>query len=71
MNEEESKMALPHLFEFDPREVCKYHIEEGGVICDARKRTDYDCTKCGWNPKVSRRRAWKIREERRKLNVSD
>lgn len=47
---------------FDPNEVCKYHTEHGGVLCDKKKRKPLDCERCGWNPRVSRYRARRIRE---------
>ena len=56
---------------FDYTEICRYHHEKCGVICDQRKITDYDCAHCGWNTQVARNRAYKIREERRKLNAGD
>lgn len=47
---------------FSLDEVCRYHREKGGVACNQKRRTDYDCEHCGWNPRVARRRSRKIRE---------
>lgn len=47
---------------FSLDEVCRYHREHGGVICNQKRRTDADCEKCGWNPRVSRRRRIKIKK---------
>lgn len=49
---------------FNLDEVCKYHREKGGVVCDQKRRTDADCERCGWNPRVARRRLRKIKEQR-------
>ena len=49
---------------FNLDEVCKFHKEKGGVVCDQKRRTDADCERCGWNPRVARRRLKKIKEHR-------
>lgn len=49
-----------HGFSLD--EVCRYHRDKGGVMCNQKRRTDYDCEHCGWNPRVSRRRIRNIKE---------
>ena len=49
---------------FNLDEVCKFHKEKGGVVCDQKRRTDADCVRCGWNPRVARRRLRKIKEQR-------
>lgn len=55
-----SEEALRLYRGFSLDDVCRYHREQGGVLCDQRKRTDEDCRNCGWNPAVSRRRLRKI-----------
>lgn len=51
---------LLHGFSLD--EVCRFHREQGGVVCNQKRRTDNDCEHCGWNPRVARRRSKRIRE---------
>lgn len=43
-------------------EVCRYHREKGGVMCNQKRRKDSDCERCGWNPRVARMRTKKIKE---------
>ena len=62
VSDEDVEKLLRKDYQMD--EVCRYHREKGGISCDQKKRTDADCERCGWNPKVARRRIWKIREER-------
>jgi hypothetical protein len=59
---EEDVMRMTHGFSLD--EVCRFHREKGGVCCNQKRRTDYDCEHCGWNPRVSRYRLRRIKEER-------
>lgn len=56
---------------FDLNEVCRYHREKGGVVCDQKKRYDAMCAHCGWNPRVSRMRIRKYLEEKEKNEQSD
>lgn len=56
---------------FDLNEVCRYHREKGGVVCDQKKRTDAMCSGCGWNPRVSRMRIRKFLEGKEKNEQSD
>lgn len=53
-----------HGFSLD--EVCRFHREKGGVVCDQKRRTDYDCEHCGWNPRVARRRVRQYKERMEK-----
>lgn len=48
--------------EFHERDTCKYHLEKGGVACEAVSRKPGECERCGWNPLVSRRRLWRMRK---------
>ena len=47
---------------FSADQVCRYHKEFGGVVCDQRKRYDAMCAHCGWNPRVARMRLKKYKE---------
>ena len=60
---------MTHGFSMD--EVCRFHRAEGGVNCNQKRRTDYDCEHCGWNPRVSRRRIRQFKERMEKENASD
>lgn len=47
-------------------------FNNAAVICPKEKRYDGICDKCGWNPRVARQRAYRIRKERQEiLNGSD
>ena len=64
------------LRDFDPEEVCRFHLEKGGVICQAKKRKPGECEHCGWNPRIARRRAYQVRRwledmEETKRNAAD
>ena len=50
--------------DFDLNEVCRFHREKGGVVCNQKRRTNDDCEHCGWNPRVTRRRLRQIKERR-------
>jgi hypothetical protein len=59
---------------FSSDEVCRYHKEKGGVVCDQTRRYDAMCAHCGWNPRVARRRIKKFLEknqERKENNAGD
>lgn len=53
-----------HGFSLD--EVCRYHRDKGGVMCNQKRRYDAMCAHCGWNPRVARARVKKFLEEREK-----
>ena len=40
---------------------CKFN--RSAIICEEKKRKDGDCERCGWNPRVARRRSYYIRKE--------
>ena len=48
--------------DFTLDEVCRFHREKGGVVCNQKRRTNDDCERCGWNPRVTRRRLRRIKE---------
>ena len=54
-----------HGFSLD--EVCRFHREKGGVMCNQKRRTDDDCEHCGWNPRIARLRTRKIKERLEEL----
>lgn len=54
---------------FDLNEVCRYHRDKGGVMCDQKKRFDAMCAHCGWNPRVSRMRIRKYLERKEKQKL--
>ncbi len=56
---EEDVLALTRGFTLD--EVCRFHREAGGVICNQRRRSNLECEHCGWNPRVQRQRITKIK----------
>lgn len=62
MASDEDVTRMLHGFSLD--EVCRFHREKGGVMCNQKRRTDADCERCGWNPRVARRRLIKIKEQR-------
>lgn len=40
---------------------CKFN--RSAIICPEKKRYDGQCEKCGWNPRVARRRSYLIRKQ--------
>ena len=58
-----------HGFTLD--EVCRFHREKGGVVCNQKRRTNDDCEHCGWNPRIARRRVRQFKERREKENAPD
>ena len=52
-------------------DVCRFHREKGGVVCNQKRRTDDDCEHCGWNPRVARRRLKKIKERMEEEDAAD
>lgn len=46
---------------FSPVDTCRFHLEKGGVQCDAKTRKPGQCEQCGWNPQVSRRRIYRMK----------
>lgn len=57
--------------DFKLDDVCRYHREKGGVVCDQKRRTDADCERCGWNPRIARRRVRQFKERKEKENAPD
>ena len=40
---------------------CKF--KRSAIVCEEKKRKDGDCDRCGWNPRVARRRSYLIRKQ--------
>jgi len=51
---DEEVLTLTRGFSLD--EVCRFHREAGGVVCNQRSHSRRDCERCGWNPRVQRQR---------------
>ena len=48
---------------------CKFN--RSAIVCPAKTRKDGDCERCGWNPRVARRRSYYIRKEMYEQDVRD
>lgn len=67
ITDEQVEKMLNH--KFSPVDTCRFHLEKGGVMCDAKTRKSNQCDRCGWNPKVARRRSYKIKQERKEMKL--
>lgn len=65
LTDEQVEKMLNH--KFSPVDVCRFHLEKGGVTCDARTRKPGQCERCGWNPQVARRRSHRIKSTWKEL----
>lgn len=38
-------------------------FNRAAIVCPPKKRSEGQCEKCGWNPRVARRRSYLIRKQ--------